>query len=57
MMNKTTNLAMSVSLFNNYHKLRCPMIHNHCNDTISVFVKVLKNLVNNRKIALCIPKP
>ena len=47
MMNKASNMAMSVSLFINYNKLRCPMILNHCNDTFSVFVKVLKNLANN----------
>ena len=39
--NKTSNMAMSVSRFINIHKLRCPMSHNYCYYTISVFVKVL----------------
>ena len=49
-------MAMSVSLFINFHKLRCHVIHNCHNYTISVFVKVLKVLVNNREITLNIPK-
>ena len=53
---KAPNMAMSVSRFINIHKLRCYMIHNHCYYTISVFEKVLKVLVNNREITLCIPK-
>ena len=52
---KASNMAMSVSQFINIHKLRCHMIHNYCYNTISVFVKVLKVLVNNREITLCIP--
>ena len=52
---KSFKVAMSVSLFINIHKLRCHMIHNYCYYTISVFVKVLKVLVNNREITLCIP--
>ena len=53
--NKALNTAMSVSIFNSFHKLRCLIIHR--NYTISVFVKVLKVLVNNREITLCIAKP
>ena len=53
--NKASNMAVSVSLFINIHRLRCPIIHNCCYYTISVFVKVLKYLVNNREIRLCIP--
>ena len=53
---KASNMAMSVSQFINIHKLRCHMIHSYCYYTISVFVKVLKVLVNNREITLCIPK-
>ena len=53
---KASKMLMSVSRFINIHKLRCHMIHNYCYYTISVFVKVLKVLVNNRKVALCIPK-
>ena len=45
---KTSNMAMSVSQFINIHKLKCHMIHNYCYYTISVFVNVLKVLVNNR---------
>ena len=45
-----------MSRFINIHKLRCRMIHNYCYYTIKVFVKVLKVLVNNREITLCIPK-
>ena len=52
---KTSNMAMSVSPLINIHKRRCHMIHNYCYYTISVFVKVLKVLVNNREITLCIP--
>ena len=51
-MNKASNIAMSVYLFINFHKLRCTMVYNYRN-SISVFVKVLKVLVNNRKITLC----
>ena len=53
---KASNMAMSVYRFINIHKIRCHMIHNNCFYTISVFVKVLKVLVNNREITLCIPK-
>ena len=53
---KASNMAMSVSWFINIHKLRCHMIHNYCYSTISVFVKMLKVLVNNREITVCIPK-
>ena len=53
---KASNMAMSVSRFINIHKLRCHMIHNYYYYTFSVFVKVLKVLVNNREIILCIPK-
>ena len=42
--NKASNIAMSVSRFINIHKQRCPMIHNYCYYTISVFVKVLSYL-------------
>ena len=52
---KASNMVMSVSRFINIHKLRCHMIHNYCYYTISVFAKVLKVSVNNRKITLCIP--
>ena len=52
--NKASDMAMSMSLFLNFHKQGCPMIHNHCNYTFLVFVKVLKDLVNNREITLCI---
>ena len=45
--NKASNMAMFVSLFFNFHKLRCHVIHNCRNYTISMFVKVLKVLVNN----------
>ena len=48
--NKASNMAMSVPLFINFHKIRCPVIHNHCNYTISVLVV----LVNNGEITLCI---
>ena len=53
---KASNMAMSVSRFINIHKRRCHMIHNYSYYTISVFIKVLKVLVNNREIRLCIPK-
>ena len=53
---KASNMAMIVSRFINIHKLRCHIIHNHCYYTTSVFVKVLKVLVNNREVMLCIPK-
>ena len=52
---KASNMAMSVSRFINIYKLRCHIIHNYCYYTISVFVKVLKVLVNKREITLCIP--
>ena len=52
---KASNMAMSVSSIN-IHKQRCHMIHNYCYYTIWVFVKVLKVLINNREIMLCIPK-
>ena len=55
-MNKASNMAMSVSRFINTHKLRCPMIHNYRLYSISMFVKVLTVLVNNRINMLCIPK-
>ena len=55
-MNKASNMAMSVSRFINIHKLRCHMIHTYHYYTSLVFVKVLKVLVNNREITLCIPK-
>ena len=54
-MKKASNMAMSVSRFINIHKLRDHLIHNYCYYTISVFVKVVKVLVNNREITLCIP--
>ena len=47
---------LCLSRFINIHELRCHMIHNYCYYTISVFVKVLKVLVNNREIMMCIPK-
>ena len=53
---KASNVAMYVSPFINIHKIGCHMIHNYCYYTISVFVKVLKVLVNNREITLCFPK-
>ena len=53
---KASIMALSVSQFINIHKLRCHMIHNYCYYTSSVFVKVLKVLVNNKEITLCIPK-
>ena len=52
---KALNMAMSGSRFINIHKLRCHIIHNYCYYTISVFVKVLKVLANNRE-RLCFPK-
>ena len=52
---KASNVALPVPRFVHIHKLRCHMIHNYCYYTISVFVKVLKVLVNNREITLCIP--
>ena len=51
---KASNMALSVSQFINIHKLRCHINHNYCY-TNSVFVKILKVLVNNREITLCIP--
>ena len=53
---KASNMALSVSQFINIHKLRCHIINDYCYFTISVFVKVLKVLVNNREIMLCISK-
>ena len=53
---KASNMAMFVSRFINIHKLRCHKIHNYCYYTILVFVNVLKVLVNNRKLTLCIRK-
>ena len=53
---KASNMAMSVSQFINIHKLRCHIIHNYYYYTILVLVKVLKILVNNREIPLCIQK-
>ena len=41
------NIAMFVSLFINFHKLRCPVIHNHHDYSILVFVKGLNTLINN----------
>ena len=55
-MKKASSMAMSVSGSINIHKLRCHMTHNYSYYTILVFVKVLKVLVNNREITLCIPK-
>ena len=55
-MNKASNIAMFVSRFINIHKPRCPMIHNYHYYTISVCVKVLKVLVNNREIMLLYSK-
>ena len=55
--NKALNMAMSLPLFINFHKLRCPVIHNHRNYTISALVKVFKVLINNREIMLCIQNP
>ena len=52
---KSSNMAMSVSRFININKLSGHIIHNYCYYTISVFVKVLKVLVNDREITLCIP--
>ena len=53
---KASNMAMSVSRSINIHKLRCHMIHTYCYYTILMLVKVLKVLVHNREITLCIPK-
>ena len=53
---KASMTAMSVSRVINIHKLRCHLINNYCFYTISMFVKVLKALVNNREITLCIPR-
>ena len=53
---KASNTAMSASRFININRLRCHIIHNYCYYAISVFVKVLKVLVNNSEITLCIPK-
>ena len=47
---------LQIVLIYQFHKLRCHMLHNYCYYTISVLVKVLKVLVNNREIRLCIPK-
>ena len=44
---KASNMSMPVSLFINFHNLRCNVIHNY---TISVFVMV-------KTFTLCIPKP
>ena len=55
--NKALNTAMSVSLFNSFHTLRCLMIHNSSQLYYFGVVKVLKVLVNNREITLCIAKP
>ena len=50
-----TAMSMSVSQFINFHELRC-----HCFIIIVIILfrclKVLKVLVNNREITLCIPK-
>ena len=46
--NKASNTAMSVPLFTNFHKLRCPVIQNHGNYTIPMLVKLLKVLVQWR---------
>ena len=54
--NKASNITMSVPIFIYFHKLRCSGIHNYHNYTILVLVKVLKVVVNNRDITLCIPK-
>ena len=54
--NKASNIALYVSLFINFHKLRCPVVYNYRIYSISMFVKVLKDLVNNQEITLCIPK-
>ena len=40
--NKASNMAMSVSLIINFLKLRCLVVHNKHDYSISVFVKVLK---------------
>ena len=48
--------SFEIVLIYQFHKLRCHMLHNYCYYTISVLVKVLKVLVNNREIRLCIPK-
>ena len=40
--NKVSNMTMSASLFNNFHKTRCPAVHNHCNYSVLVFVKGVK---------------
>ena len=54
---KSFKHALIVSRFINIHKLRCHMIHKYCIFcTIMVFIKVLKVLVNNREVTLCIPK-
>ena len=50
--NKASNIAVSVSLFINFHKLRCPVVIIIEIYSISVFVKVLKILVNTREITL-----
>ena len=54
---KASNMSLSVPLFINFHKLRCPVIHNHHYYIILVLVKVLKVVVNNKDITLCSPKP
>ena len=51
--NKPSNIAMSVSLFINFHKDALSFVVFGMY-SISVSVKVLKVLVDNREITLCI---
>ena len=52
--NKALNTAMSVSLFNSFHKLRCLMIHN---SSLLYFFGVCKGVKSFGEITLCIAKP
>ena len=50
-MNKASNIALSVSLFINFHKLRCPIVYNYRNLFNFDVLKVLKDMVNNQEPA------
>ena len=54
--NKATNIALSVSLFINFHKLGCPVVYNYLNLFNFGVCKGVKDLVNNQEITLCILK-
>ena len=50
--NKASNIALSVSLFINFHKLKCPIVYNYRNlfNFGVCKLKVLKALANNQKL-------